>query len=233
MIDTWAVHGKDFLDLILGPLEAMAVRLGNFAPRAIAALLLIVIGLVLARGIRTLLEHLGSILKLDERLGLIGLNEVLSRLGMGKSPCLVVAAAAYWAILISFLIAAANAVELTVLTELADRLLKFLPSLAVAIVTGFAGLAVAQFLSSVVEDSARANNLRGGDALARATRVAVWVFTGLMALEQLGLQTTAVLSALQIILASVGLGLALAFGLGGKDIAAEKLREFLGSGSSK
>ena len=217
-----------FLDAVLKPLDEIVAGAWELVPRLLSALILVILGLVLARGLRTVVEAVSGRLKMDERTSRVGVNEVLSRLGMGKSPSFVLGAAVYWAILLSFLVSAATTLRLGVLTALAERFLRFLPSLVTALVIAFAGLAFAQFMASVVAESARANNLRGGEGLSRATLATVWVLTGLLAFEQLGLAATSILSLLQIAVAAAGLALALAFGLGGRDLAADYLRQFLG-----
>jgi hypothetical protein len=59
------------------------------------------------------------------------------------------------------------------------------------------------------------------------------VFTSLMTLEQIGIQTTLITNAVQIILASFGLALAIAMGLGGKEIMADFLKNTIGRKDSK
>ena len=216
-----------FGDLVMGPIDRMASGLAAFAPHALSALIIVVAGLVLARGLRTAWEVLAARIKLDERTSLVGLNEVVQRLGLGRSPSSVLGGAVYWLLLVSFLIAALNALQLGAANELVDKFLRFLPSLAAALVTAFAGLAFAQFLSGLVAESARANGLRGGEGLSRAVLVGLWIATGLVSLEQLGLANSVLMTALQIVFASAGLALALAFGLGGRDLAADVLRRFL------
>ncbi|MEK7744597.1 MAG: hypothetical protein AAB578_09455, partial [Elusimicrobiota bacterium] len=93
-----------------------------------------------------------------------------------------------------------------------------------ALLVLFGGLMFARFLSQVVANAAAANEVRGGEALAKAAYAAVVVFASMMALEQLGLRMLLLSSSIQILLASVGLAFALAFGLGGKAIAEEILR---------
>lgn len=65
--------------------------------------------------------------------------------------------------------------------------------------------------------------------LSKVASFVVVVFAVIMALEQIGIDTTIVTSSVQIIMATIGLGLAIAFGLGGKDVAAEIVRNFLKS----
>ena len=215
------------VEMLANPVLHLTQRLLSKMPNFAAAFLFLLVGLFVARALRTIAERLLDRTRLDEHTGTIGINEVLARLGLGKSPTYVVSFLIYWFILLAFFISAANAVDLTVVSELLERFMLFLPSLIAAVLMLFVGLFLARFVSEVVANAASANNIQGGTALAKCSSAAVVVFTALMALEQLGIRTSLVARSLQIVFASLGLAFAIAFGLGGKAIAEEVLREIL------
>ncbi|MEK9145755.1 MAG: hypothetical protein AAB339_09120 [Elusimicrobiota bacterium] len=214
----------DWLSPLLAPFRLVAGRGIARLPSFAAAFLLLLTGLFAARAVRALIERLLQRARLDEALQGVGVAEVLSRLGMGKSPAYVLGFLAYWFILFAFFVSAADAVELAAVSELLERFALFLPSVTAALLVLFGGLMFARFLSQVVANAASANEVRGGEALSKAAYAAVVVFASMMALEQLGLRMLLLSSSIQILLASVGLAFALAFGLGGKAIAEELLR---------
>lgn len=218
---------QGFLHALTLPLRELARRFLDWLPGFLAAFVLLFVGLVLARALRTLVERALARAGVDARLGSVGINELLTRMGLGGSPTFAAGFVAYWFVLLAFIVTAANAVDLPVVSQLLERFLNFLPSLVAAILILFGGLLFARFLSRVVANAAQANDLGDGELLAKAAYAIVLCFAGLMALEQLGIQMLLVSASIQIVLASVGLALALAFGLGGRDIAAEYLRELL------
>jgi small-conductance mechanosensitive channel len=81
-------------------------------------------------------------------------------------------------------------------------------------------------LGEIVQNAATANKLQGAVALSKVARFVVIVFAAIMALEQIGIDTTIITSSFQIILATIGLGVAIAFGLGGRDMAADIIKNF-------
>lgn len=212
---------------ITNPFVETLHRLLAFLPSLAAALLLLLLGMFLARALRTLVEGLLSRAKLDEYTSKVGINEILARLGLGKSPSFGISFLIYWFVVCIFIVSAANAVNMTIVSELMERFMLFLPLLVASVLILFGGLLFARFLSEVAASASQANNIRGGAALARALYVCVVVFASIAALEQLGLKIQLISSVLQIILASAGLAIALAFGLGGRDVAAEYLRDWL------
>jgi hypothetical protein len=166
---------------------------------------------------------LGKI-RLDEHTSRAGLNELLARLGLGKSPAAIAAFFIHWFILIVFIVSAANALNMTAVSTLLERFAQFLPALAAAALILFGGLLFGRLLSQVLANAAQANSIRGGGAVAAGGYVVVVGYAAMAALEQLGARPQLVLSAAQILLGSVGLALAIAFGLGAKDLAADWLR---------
>lgn len=217
----------DIFEVLTGPFRAVLRRLVAKAPSFAAAFIFVLVGLFVARLLRTVLERALTQAKVDDATYKVGVGEVLARLGLGKSPTYVIGFLVYWFILFAFFVAAANAVDLPVVSELLERFMMFLPSVIAAVLILFGGLMFSRFLSQVVLNAAEANDIRGGQTLAKAAYAVVVVFSVLMAMEQLGIQMLLIASSVQIILASAGLALALAFGLGGRDIAAEFLRGLL------
>ncbi len=218
---------KDTLASFADPFMALLHRFLSHIPSFAAAFLLLLAGMFTARALRTIAERMLDRTHLDEYTSKVGINEVLIRLGLGKSPSFVISFLIYWLILFVFFVSAANAVNLTAVSELLERFVLFLPSLIACLLIIFGGLLFASFLTEVVERAATANNIRGGKLLSRAAYVIVIVFSLMTAMEQLGMQLEFISNALQILLASAGLAAAIAFGLGGKETAADLIKDFL------
>lgn len=216
---------RDVVAALSNPFVSAANRFGAAIPTLAAALLLLLIGMFAARALRTIAERVLSMAHLDEHTAKVGINEILARLGLGKSPSYVFSFVVYWFILFIFIVSAANAVNMTVVSELLERFVLFLPQLVAALLILFGGMLFGHFLSEVVKNAAAANNIRGGGALARAAYVGTLLFSAATAMEQLGMRITLITSALQIALGSAGLAAAIAFGLGGRKAAEDIIRD--------
>ena len=212
---------------LANPFISVANRFASHIPSFAAAFILLLAGMFTARALRTLCERMLDRAHLDEYTSKVGINEVLARLGLGKSPTYALSFLIYWFVLFVFIVSAANAVSMTVISDLLERFLLFLPSVTAAILILFAGLLFARLVAEVLERAAQANNVRGGWILSPAAYLLVLVYSAMSALEQLGMKAAFVASAAQIVLASAGLAAALAFGLGAKDAAAELVRDLL------
>jgi small-conductance mechanosensitive channel len=224
---------QDWVSLLMGPVQQLLSEILVKVPAVLAALLLLLIGMVVGKIARAAVEKFLKFVRVDEYTEKVKVNELLARLGFGHSPVFVVGFLVYWLIILVFLVSAANAVQLTVVSQLLERFVLFVPKLIGAVVVVASGLLLGHFFGEVVLNAATANKLDSAVAFSKVVRIVVVVFAGIMALEQIGIDTTIITSSIQIILGTIGLGLAIAFGIGGKEVAAEIIRNFIARQSQR
>ena len=211
---------REIADLFIDPVLRIWTTFAAYIPAIVAALLFIIFGLFLARLLSSLLEQFLRKIKLDAYTSQVGINEVMVRFGFGRSTPAILGFIVYWSLLMVFFVAAANILNLTVISSILERfIVGFIPRIAAAIFIAFGGLMFAKFIADVVINSAAANNLRGGKSLSRIVNFVILVFTAIAAVEQLGIEMKIIRSSLNILFASLGLAFAIAVGLGAKDIA--------------
>lgn len=219
--------GQNFIRLLVDPFLGAYDRFAGAIPTLAAALLLLLVGMFLARAVRTLIEVILGKIRLDDHTSRIGINEVLSRLGLGKSPTFALAWVAHWFILFLFIVSAANAMNMPVVSELLERFLGVLPSMIAAVLILFGGLLFGRLVAHILRNAATANSIRGGAAVAVAAQTVAIGAAGIIALEQIGVRPQILIPTVQIFVGSIGLAVAIAIGLGAKDLAAEYLRELV------
>jgi len=216
---------KDIVDLFLQPMLDIWKLCKAYVPNILAAFVFLLFGLFAARVLSSLLENFLRRIKLDSYTSRVGINEVLTRFGFGKSPSHVLAFIVYWSLLLVFFVTSANILNLMVISDILERfIVSFIPSMVAAIFIGFGGLLFARFLADVVQNAASANNLKGGRSLSKIVHFVVVVFTLIAAIEQLGIKMKMIIGGLNILLASLGLAFAIAVGLGAKDIAHDVIK---------
>ncbi|MBI4370516.1 MAG: hypothetical protein HY547_09850 [Elusimicrobia bacterium] len=217
----------EWLELISDPFLNFWTRVVATLPSVVGALILLLIGFMLGRGLRAAVEKAMGLVHLDQYTEKIGFNEIISRVGFGRSPSYVIGFLVYWLVVLVFIVSASNVVELTVVSELLENFVLFIPKLIASILILFGGLVLGHFVNQVVGNAAISNNITGGIVLGKIANVVVVIFASLMALEQLGINTELLASSFQIILGTIGLAMAIAFGLGGKEVAAEILKDLV------
>ena len=207
------------------PVLEVWAKFSTYVPKLVAAFTFVLFGLFIARVASSLLEQFLRKIKMDSYTSRVGINEILIRFGLGKSPTQVVSFAVYWALLLVFLVTAANILNLTVISDILQRFVViFLPRMVAAIFIGFGGLLFARFMADIVLNSATSNNLRGGRSLSKIVHFVIVVFTLIAAIEQLGIKMKMIIGGINIMLASLGLAFAIAVGLGAKDMASDLLK---------
>ena len=202
-------------------------------PLIIVAMIMLFLGLFLSRWTSTGVKKILNMIKLDMWTSKIGLNEILTRIGFGKSPTYVIAFVLSWTVMITFIMIAADTLGLQSVRDLLSSFLTFIPKLFAAIVILFAGLLFGRFVESIVANSAKANNIKGGIFFSKVTNIVVVVFTILLALEQININFALVNTLIVIVLASLGLAFAIAFGLGAKGAVEEYIKANLTDEESK
>lgn len=213
------------VNLFWDPIVSAGNIFAVYAPGIIAAFIFILVGLFLARFLSTWLEQFLRKIKFDNYTSKIGLNEILTRFGFGRSPARVLSFILYWTLLLVFFVAATNTLNLTVISQVLKQfLVDFVPRITVAVVIAFGGLLFANFISTILENAATANSLKGGKSLAKLAHFAVIVFTLVVVLEQFGLRMKLIENGFGIIAVSLGLAFAIAAGLGAKDFAHDMIK---------
>ena len=150
--------------------------------------------------------------------------EAVERSGSHMNPTRVVSNLLFWTIMIAVLLVAANALGLDSLANIVSELVGAIPSVIAAIVVVIVGIVLGEFVGGLI--MASAGGLHGGPTLARVGRGGVIVIAVFMSLGQLGVATNIVTTAFAILFGAVAFAIAIAFGLGNRELAAEVTREW-------
>lgn len=191
--------------------------LGDLVPRIGGALLLLVVGLLAARLVARLarrgLERVG-LDRLGER---FGIHDVLVRVGLERSISRLVARALRIALTVVVLMAVVAVLGLGALGRSLNEVVLFLPRVFTALVLVLVGVVLADFARDRI--GRMGDQMALGVAVGRAAQVAVLAVFTLTALAQLGIPTAVMTAVAGVVLLAVAFTLALAFGLGGRDVA--------------
>jgi small-conductance mechanosensitive channel len=200
-------------------LDEAGNTLGGYLPRLGGALVLLLAGLLVASVIRRVLTKLLRAARLDELGERWGVHDVLENLGLGRSLAGLVARAVRIVIVFLVVFAALSLLGLEFLSDSLNGVILFLPRVFVALTLLVAGIVVGQIVRRQVDRLAQQMDIPGPlGALAETVVLGVFAIT---ALAQLGIPTQVLLLLVAILLGAVGLTLALAFGIGGREMARE------------
>ncbi len=192
----------------------------QFVPSLVIAIVLFIVGCVLAALVAKALEQVFSALQVDKLLASVGADGLLRKAGMSLNSGYFVGALVKWFIIIVFLFPSLSLVGLDdVSFFLKENVLMYLQGVVMATFVLIIGTVVADAFSKTVVASAKSMEVRSAHMLGAVAKYAVWVFAFIIALGNLGLgeYMSTLFSGIIGMFAVAG---ALAFGLGGKDAAA-------------
>ena len=197
-----------------------------FVPRFVAATIIFAggffVALLVRRGIQRLLAGLGV-----DRLSLrIGASELLRKADMPPAEALI-AKIVFWIVWIGFIVSAIDTLQFEPFQGLVEEFFEFVPRFLLALLVLALGFLVGNFLWRATLLASVNAGLPGARVLSGALRVLVIAIGVVMALEQLGLATAVVLTAFAITFGALMLGLAIAFGMGGRDAARHLIEQQL------
>jgi len=192
-----------------------------YLPRFFGGLVIILVGFVISRIIAGLVAALLRALRVGKFLVQV---KVLSDEGQFKVWEVLLSELSRWTIVILFLVPAVETWGLTKVTDVLNGLLLYLPNVFVAVIVCLLGFVIANLTSDVVRQSAKGLDEKAAAFLAGIANYAILFFTALVILSQLGVAADLVRILFTGFVAMMALAGGLAFGLGGKDLAAEILR---------
>ena len=214
------------IDWSLEPVRAFLLRAGEFLPRVLLAIVIVVVGWMVAKMVRfAIVKGLRAVNfnVLTER---AGMDNFLRDGGIRADTTEILGLLFYWLTILASLVIAFNLLGLEYITDLLSRVLWFLPKVMVALLILAFGAYFARFIGNAVQAYGRNVKLQDADVLGRIAQYAIVAFVVLIALDQVDVGGEIVQQTFLIVLAGVVLALALAFGLGGKDWAAEMLERW-------
>jgi hypothetical protein len=207
--------------------QNMVRMLAEFLPRFVVMVVIIVVGVLVAYGLKYLLRALLHLTKLDRLSEEAGASRML-RMAALPSMTEVLSRSIFWITVLGFVLIGISVLGVAGLQDQISRLLLLLPEIVVAIVILFLGLVIANFLSRAALLAAVNAGYASPTLLSWSIRFVIWILAISMALEELGVARQTVIAAFSIVFGALMLGLAIAFGLGGKDLARNFLERNLG-----
>jgi hypothetical protein len=204
--------------------DSFAQIFGQIVPALLGAAIIIFAGYLLAKVLEKLSERGLRKLGLNRMLQRGGVIQAVERTGTHLNPTRVIANLVFWFVMFAVILLAANVLGLDTLANVMSTLVSYIPSVIAAVVIVLVGIVLGGFVEGFIAASAGA--VHGGRSLARIGRVSVILLSVFMALQELGIATEIVTTAFAILFGAFGLALALAFGLGNRDLAGEVTREW-------
>jgi len=218
---------SDWELVLLEPAKVILTQISRFLINVLLVIFILIIGWLISKLIKAVVTKLLRTVKLDDLSDRIELDSLLEKGGIKYSLSELIGAICYWLALLVTFVVAINAIGLTIAAELLQKVVLYIPNVIMAIFILILGMFVATVLKNIVQTAANNAGLAQSKIFSKVVEVAVVAFSIFIALEQLRIGIRITELTVSIVLGSLGLGLALAFGLGCRDLAGKFMAEFI------
>jgi hypothetical protein len=217
----------NFIRELARTINEIVGSLGRFLPRFLEMLVIVLIGWVIAFVLKLLLRSVLKITRFDKLSEHTGATQFLRSADLPSFTELV-SRVAFWVAWIGFILLGVNVLGVVGIEQHITSFFGFLPRLIAALVILFFGLLGASFFSRAALLSSVNRDVPSPRLISWTVRTMIILFVVSMAFEELGIGSHTVIVAFTLTFGALMLGLALAFGLGGKDLAKRYLERRFG-----
>ena len=216
----------DRFDVMMEPARLLLHQAVDFLPRLGLALIVLIAGWLIAKAIRFAIARALRAVNFHVVTDRAGIDGFLRDGGIGMDTTDILAMLVYWIVILAALIIGFYLLGLTYITDLLSRVLLFVPKVLVAALILAFGAYFAKFVGQSISAYLRNIHMQDAELLGNLARYAILTFVVLIALDQVNVGGDIVRQTFLIVLAGLVFALALAFGLGGREWAAELLERW-------
>ena len=213
------------VNMLLESIRESLRQIGAFLPRLLLAIVILIAGWLIAKTVRFAIIRALRAINFNVVTEKAGIDHFLKQGGADIDTVRVLGSLSYWLVILAALMIASNSLDLAYVTDLIGRIVLFVPKVMVAVVILVFGVYFARFVGAALTTYLRSIGVGEAGLVGRLALYAIVVFVVMIALDQMGLGDI-IRQAFLIIVAAIGLGLALAFGLGGQKRAAELIERW-------
>lgn len=213
-------------DAIVRSLAELWAQMAAFLPNVIVAIVVFFVGWAIAAAIGRLVEKILVVLRINQAFeNLKGLKRAVEQAGLKLNIAYLVGEIFKWFLLVVTLLAATDILGLQDVSQFLTSVLLYIPNVVVAAVILVIAVVLANFVYRTVLASVEAAGFTSGGMIAAVSKWSIIIFALFAALIQLRVATQLIQTLLTAFFAMLAIAGGLAFGLGGKDLAAKWLKK--------
>lgn len=211
--------------VIIEPFERLLDRVLSFLPDMLGAIVIFVVGILLAWGLKALSVRLFRTINIDRYCDRTSISDLLSKGGIQDKPSILLGRLVLWVVVVCFSIFSLSSLNLPAVEHLLQKLLFYLPNVFAGLIIVLIGYLAGNFFARATLIGAVNAGWRSSGLVAKSVKASIILFAVTMALEQVGIgpQTTAI--AFSILFGGIVLAFAIAFGFGARGIARKYLED--------
>ena len=212
---------------VTGFWDAFVTKIAVFLPNLFFSIAIIVLGWVICNIIKRIVVRLLRLCQFDSLADRAGIKQVLERGGIKQTPSDIIGLLVFWFLFLIAIVTTLETLNLSGATDTLHTIYLYIPKIVAALVTLILGLYFANFLETRYADFLRQCRTRAAASIGRAAYIGTAIFVVAGIFEILDIASEIVIWAFILVFGAVCLALALAFGLGGRDVAGRYLEKWL------
>ena len=213
-------------DLTYNSLNEMGINIMKAIPNILGAIVVLLIGWLITKIALFLLKKILNFSKVDRLTELINERNIFGKADIKFNTSSVILGFVKWIMFLVFLIIASDIMDWKIVSVEIGNLLRYLPKLFSAIALFMVGLYIANFVKKAIKGVFDSFDLTGANAISSLVFYVIAIIITITALNQAGIDTQIITNNLTIILGAFLAAVAIAFGLGSKDVVGDLLRAF-------
>src|SRR5215203_2187248 len=201
------------------PLENALSTFLSYIPQLIGALIILIVGYIVAKVLQAVVGRVLQGIGFDRWMERGGIKQFFDRAETNQTPASILGALVFWFVFIIAITMAADALGIPQVSVVLAQLIAYIPNIIAAILILILAALLANFISGIVRGAT------GSDILASIAQYAIIVYAVFAALTQLGIAVQLTANTFLIVLGAVALAAAIAFGIGGREVAQDILEK--------
>ncbi len=216
---------EEQIQILLESSQELLNGIARAIPQIIGAILILLIGWIVAKLVKKLFVKLLKLVRLNYLTDKSGIEKFLKEGGVKITAIDLIGSLIYWIIMLIVIMASLNTLQLTSASELFNEIVLYIPNIIVAIVVLLLGIYAAKFVSQAIGVTLKNMNDKTVHMIEKLTYYAIVILTIFIVLSQLNIAEDILNIAFFSLFGALCLAFGLAFGLGGKDFAADLLKK--------
>src|SRR5215218_10311685 len=209
------------------PLQNALSTFLSYIPQLIGALIILIVGYIVAKVLQAVVGRVLQGIGFDRWMERGGIKQFFDRAETNQTPASILGALVFWFVFIIAITMAADALGIPQVSVVLAQLIAYIPNIIAAILILILAALLANFISGIVRGAT------GSDLLASIAQYAIIVYAVFAALTQLGVAVQLTAPTFLILLGAVALAAAIAFGIGGREIAGDILEKAYNRGQQE
>lgn len=192
-------------------------------PKVLTALIVLLVGRLIASTIRKIIQRILSALQLDKFANQLNDIDLVQRSGMRIELSTLIGQMAYYVIMLGFIIMATDLLGIQVITDMVRSIIGYLPSLLSAFVMFLMGLFLADMVRNVLHTALRSMGMQSAGFISSGVFYFLFITVAVSALAQAKIETGFISSNLTVVIAAIAAAFAIGYGRASRDLVANYL----------